>query len=354
MYHASLYTRQPLNNASFSQHNHLVIPEPPKIIDSLSSSGTVSVREGDTVELVCNVTGLPTPSVTWYRTNTGLLDDENVDGKKRIGMEGEVLIIHNVSRYCDDKYECVADNGVPPLDTKEIRVHVEFPPEVRLPNKKIGQVRGKSTILECEITAYPQILSLWKRHGEEIIRNTKYATEIYNDGGNRVTLILKIQSLDKEDYGDYECYALNLLGNDAETMTLYEYHRPEEKTLTTTTIQHPWSQHTDGHLINNQYPTAELDQKNTNSAQDGDYSLWSERNRATGHSKATSDNSNDWAEFSRYSGLKNKKKDYESEAESESVISSPEDGLGKNTAHTRVSGQKLLILLLLFHIVHIR
>lgn len=39
---------------------------PAKIIENLSSSDT-TVREGETVTLVCNVTGIPLPRVTWYR-----------------------------------------------------------------------------------------------------------------------------------------------------------------------------------------------------------------------------------------------------------------------------------------------
>ena len=40
-------------------------------------------------------------------------------------MAGEVLIIHNVTRYCDDEYECVAFNDVPPIASRKIRVHVQ-------------------------------------------------------------------------------------------------------------------------------------------------------------------------------------------------------------------------------------
>ena len=42
-----------------------------------------------------------------------------------IGRVGEVIIIHNVTRYCDDIYECVASNGVPPTVTRQMRVTVE-------------------------------------------------------------------------------------------------------------------------------------------------------------------------------------------------------------------------------------
>ena len=43
-----------------------VSPVPAKIVRHLSSSGTV-VPENGKVTLTCNVTGVPTPEVTWYR-----------------------------------------------------------------------------------------------------------------------------------------------------------------------------------------------------------------------------------------------------------------------------------------------
>ena len=42
-----------------------------------------------------------------------------------IGMKGEMIIIQNVSRYCDDFYECNANNGVPPAQSRQMRVTVE-------------------------------------------------------------------------------------------------------------------------------------------------------------------------------------------------------------------------------------
>ena len=42
---------------------------PSKIINELSSKDK-TVREGDKVELVCNVTGVPTPEVMWYKLPT--------------------------------------------------------------------------------------------------------------------------------------------------------------------------------------------------------------------------------------------------------------------------------------------
>lgn len=41
---------------------------PPKVI---SSTSDVVTREGETVTLVCNVTGVPPPRVQWYRQPLG-------------------------------------------------------------------------------------------------------------------------------------------------------------------------------------------------------------------------------------------------------------------------------------------
>ncbi|XP_070174728.1 limbic system-associated membrane protein-like [Littorina saxatilis] len=217
---------------------HLHVHEPAKIINHLSTPSTVMVREGETVELVCNVTGVPHPMVTWYRIPTGLMQDSDRKAeadrrKKQIGVAGEVLVIHNVTRYCDDVYECVAYNNVPPAAHRSIRVYVEFPPEVRLPNRKIGQSLGKTTILECVVTAYPHAITVWRRHGEDIERNAKYNIEVYDEDENTLTLALRIQSLSRDDYGKYECVSENLLGKDSETMMLYEY--PLERTTMSTT-----------------------------------------------------------------------------------------------------------------------
>jgi len=53
-------------------HGYYVVDDvsvPATIIDELSSDDT-TVQEGDVVVLVCNVTGVPRPDVTWYRRPT--------------------------------------------------------------------------------------------------------------------------------------------------------------------------------------------------------------------------------------------------------------------------------------------
>lgn len=95
------------------------------------------------------------------------------------------------------------------------------PPEIRLPNKKIGQSRGKETILECIVQAYPIGVTEWKRNGKKIDQSWKYRSEVYEDDRITITLSLRIMDIGVEDYGIYTCEAENLLGGDAEEMQLY-------------------------------------------------------------------------------------------------------------------------------------
>ncbi|XP_067666670.1 limbic system-associated membrane protein-like isoform X2 [Haliotis asinina] len=210
----------------------------PARINRQLSTDDITAKEGETVSLVCNATGVPSPTVTWFRILSGIRDKSEA-GKERIGVEGEVLLIYNVTRYCDDVYECVAFNNVPPADSKRMRVNVEFPPEIRLPNKKIGQSRGKETILECIVQAYPIGVTEWKRNGKKIDQSWKYRSEVYEDDRITITLSLRIMDIGEEDYGMYTCEAENLLGGDAEEMQLYEYPKyipPTSTPRPTTTL----------------------------------------------------------------------------------------------------------------------
>ncbi|XP_005092372.1 limbic system-associated membrane protein isoform X5 [Aplysia californica] len=200
---------------------------PAKILEHLSSTDT-TVREGDTVTLICNVTGTPHPEVTWYRKH-GRGEEKQSElcpGNDKVGVNGEVLIIHNVTRYCGGDYECVAFNGVPPAVSKIVEVFVEFAPEIYLPNKKMRQEKGKDTILECTVTAFPHAVTLWQKDGVQITTSTlKYRVEVYDEDANQLTLSLRVFNIEESDFGAYTCVSSNTLGEDQETMYLSEHVR---------------------------------------------------------------------------------------------------------------------------------
>ena len=54
--------------------------------------------EGDNVEVYCNVTGIPDPTVTWTKVKSGEL------------IEGTLLNITNITRAQAEEYWCIANN----------------------------------------------------------------------------------------------------------------------------------------------------------------------------------------------------------------------------------------------------
>ncbi|ESP04521.1 hypothetical protein LOTGIDRAFT_170764 [Lottia gigantea] len=225
-----IYTCQVNTEPAKEQTVVLNVIVPPRIIGSQTPSHIVT-KEGRSVSLICNVTGVPRPTVTWYRKQS-----TDGDEKERIGFKGEELIIHNVTRYCGGIYECLADNNVPPAVKKQIRVDVEFPPEIRLPTKRIGQSKGRETILECVVTAFPHAVSVWQFRGRELSNSWKYRIEVFEEEMYTKTLSLRIVQLDERDYGVYMCVASNNLGKTTDTMELYEHRVRKPTTQSTSTI----------------------------------------------------------------------------------------------------------------------
>ncbi len=90
-----------------------------------------------------------------------------------------------------------------------------------MPNRRIGQELGKETILECIITAFPQVVTYWQMEGTRITGSTKYRIEAYDEEEHTITLSMRIYDIQPEDYGEYSCVAENQLGRDQESMFLY-------------------------------------------------------------------------------------------------------------------------------------
>ena len=100
---------------------------------------------------------------------------------------------------------------------------VEVSPEVKLRNSRQGHQVGKSTILDCFVTANPQEEAYWEKDGRRVLRTQRHKLDAYNDNDDEktITLSLRIDDLALSDFGHYRCVAKNRFGRDDKTMLLY-------------------------------------------------------------------------------------------------------------------------------------
>lgn len=201
---------------------NLMVHVPARILESASSKD-INVQEGRDVTLWCNATGIPEPNITWFRINNhhGLY-------RERVGAIGDTLIIKNISRHCGGKYECMATNNVKAAVQHTIKVDVHFPPEVSLINLRQSQSLGRETILQCDVSASPFGVNIWRFGEREFDQQSgpNYRTDMYKEDHLKVTLSLRILNVSRGDFGNYTCEAQNKYGRSERTMILHELTVP--------------------------------------------------------------------------------------------------------------------------------
>lgn len=175
----------------------------------ISVSPTVKSVEGRELRMFCNVTGIPRPSVQWFR-----------EGKVLANQTEELFTIKVVSRTDAGDYTCKASNEVD-TDEKTVNVVVYYPPTVSAHNTRIGQELGKQAVLECQAIGNPPGTFNWYHDGE-LKTSWRYEIQTFGHEGDRRTLSLQVRSVTEDDYGEYVCSAENQLGRDQVVITLYD------------------------------------------------------------------------------------------------------------------------------------
>lgn len=72
--------------------------------------------QGDKLELKCEVTGYPVPTVTWHKDGVLLNNTERISFQAYKDTASGQLRIFDLSNDDDGNYTCVAENTVPPYN----------------------------------------------------------------------------------------------------------------------------------------------------------------------------------------------------------------------------------------------
>ncbi|XP_077997324.1 muscle M-line assembly protein unc-89-like [Glandiceps talaboti] len=173
------------------------------------------VEKGTTAKLMCGVTGIPKPTVTWFFGGRQLRNE----GRYRIYDENDMYSLEISDCHYDNtgEYIITATNaegqvycaGDLMVQTPEGERRSSFTqPLFMQPLKDISVVANSSARFDCQVTGVPEPEILWFHDGYGIHEGDNYIMEITDEGFCSLIVV----STDKNSGGEYSCVASNAMG----------------------------------------------------------------------------------------------------------------------------------------------
>ncbi|MFH4973328.1 hypothetical protein AB6A40_000037 [Gnathostoma spinigerum] len=208
-HHKSKYTCMASNEIGQSSDTKILnIAYGPRIT---SSEQHVEISPGEQASFVCEADGNPTPEIHWTKA-----------GSSDVLARGNNFTIDSTQAWQRGEYECVASvDGFEPVRLLSF-LHIKGPPSVSL-TEEIVAYNGDTVEITCEIRGRPQPHDvLWQKNSQSLeygrLGGRVQVHQVPRQFGIESRLV--IQGIRDEDYGVYNCTAVNELGNDFQIMQL--------------------------------------------------------------------------------------------------------------------------------------
>lgn len=118
-------------------------------------------------------------------------------------------------------YYCVAENGVGHGSRRNINVQVEFAPVITVNRPRLGQALQYDMNLECHVDSYPLPTIQWLKDGIQLSNNQHHQISLYASDDENTDTTLQVITIEKKQYGNYVCKAVNKLGPAEATIELF-------------------------------------------------------------------------------------------------------------------------------------
>ncbi|KAM9176553.1 hemicentin-2 [Mergus octosetaceus] len=168
---------------------------------------TMSVLEGQSVQLACECHGIPFPALSWQKDGEPL--SAHPGSPKLVSAGGKMLYIEKVRLVDEGTYTCECSNTAG-SSSKEHRLGVHVPPRIRGSSKaprKVSVIEASETVLECEATGRPAPTVTWLKDGQPV---TPGDGLLLSEQGWR----LRIAQAALVHAGRYVCLAANAAGQE--------------------------------------------------------------------------------------------------------------------------------------------
>ncbi|CAI5456137.1 unnamed protein product [Caenorhabditis angaria] len=163
-----------------------------------------SSRDGEAVELVCEATGNPSPTIMWTFGNKEILESR----KHKLMRAGRTLRIYPFLEADIGKYTCTAENLHGSIShTINVALLASQQPMIFDPPMNTKAEIGQMITLRCNARGIPQPDIYWLFEGTRIPRrNTRYSISENN-------VELTIEKVTRHDSGVFTCQAVNSIGS---------------------------------------------------------------------------------------------------------------------------------------------
>ncbi|XP_055521323.1 nephrin [Leucoraja erinacea] len=142
------------------------------------------------------------------------------------------LVIVGASRSDAGRYECAADNGIPPALATSAQLVVEFEPQlhrgVDLTKVAVKGDGTSSAILTCKAEGIPDVEFSWARNGVTLDPgNPRFAQSIVHEGALHTSALTIVNASARLDFTTYTCSARNRRGADTFDVRLVRIGKPD-------------------------------------------------------------------------------------------------------------------------------
>ncbi|XP_061672486.1 hemicentin-1 [Syngnathoides biaculeatus] len=217
---AGRYTCEAVNEAG-EDHMHFdleVLVSPVIVGASEEFMEEIGAVVNSTVALHCDVTGNPSPTISWLRDGQPVhADSQHVISEDRAKLQLLSVQVSDMAGYL-----CIAENKVGSVE-KLFSLTVQVPPRILGPKEEeLSVTEGHMVSFLCDVQAYPPPEITWTKDGQILHFNTGFNIL---PGGQ----MLQLPRARVEDAGQYVCTATNSAGQDQKSLVLSVYVVPTLK-----------------------------------------------------------------------------------------------------------------------------
>ncbi|VDI14974.1 Hypothetical predicted protein [Mytilus galloprovincialis] len=179
---------------------HVIVKAKPPILHTgpiIHALTTVKVDYYTDARLRCNVSGFPTPSITWKHGNRSVISS------------GNTITVHNVTNSTAGYYTCIATNDV---GTSQVNIFLQITydtPRIVTGPKTTVIIVGQSHNFSCTANGHPKPSITWSYKSFAQESTTMPSHQLHQDGQ-----VLTLFAHNTLNSGTLTCTAVNSFGDD--------------------------------------------------------------------------------------------------------------------------------------------